>query len=441
MREAPIWAQRGTSVLMEGGRATGATLAGSTGAFTGAVIGGAKAGTLGAMVGAGLGGAAGAALGYGLSDEDEKNMRAWSMDFLPWGSLQTPTTSPEAEPHSGRSLIDLSPVEPFAVLMPLINVMMGESDFGQQIPVTGPTDVMAKSIMGFAGFLAPPLIQKYGMRVGDPDTGLLGLDTAGTRLGAATIGAGVGLAGGGLPGAVIGGIGGGLVGANTVRLQEDLGLSKSTRTGQPGNPIFDVLLNSFTGMGVSWKATPEQRLYNEGLRRERFSEVRAKWQKQMDYAILNGDDEMFAEAMGAINRSFTTEYLNPRVATDKFGEYAKRRLDKIGRHPQLKGYSEERLAQMLDEALNFARGHRGAAMDRRVNAIRQEMLFRLISRENEGLNVGGYDYDINTASGLLGPALAMKARKARKSKKKGGFDLGGFSGSLSTKGYKGKGFL
>jgi hypothetical protein len=397
-------------------------LAGSTGAFVGATIGGASAGVMGAMVGAAAGGAAGAAAGYNFTDADEKNMRAWTMDFLPWGSLSPGSTSPEAEPGTSvRAWMDLSPVEPYAVLMPMVNVMMGVDDFGREIPVTGPQDAMQKSLMAFAGFLSPPMMQKYGMRVGEPDTGLFDLSGAGERLGAAAIGAGLGAAASGPKGAAVGGLTGALIGANTSRLQEDLGLKKNMYTGREGNWVYDVALNSFLGVGVSYKATPEQRIFNERRRREEFGEVRKIWQKQADYAILNGDDDMLHENMAKIGRSFTAEYLDPAKATEKFGEYVKRRWDKLGRHPQLRGIPDEKLDAMLDQALVFASKHRTEAMERKVRAIQEEIYFREMTRESEGLNVGGYDFDINTATGLrryLTPGASKKSK--RRNQRSGG---------------------
>jgi hypothetical protein len=417
MREAPMWAQNASTVLLKGGKTTAALLAGSTGAFTGAIMGGAKGGAVGAMVGAAAGGTAGVLGGYAWGDEDEKNLRAWSMGVLPWSSLQPVSTSPEAEPHGLKDMLDLSPMEPFATLMPIMNVLMQRGSFGEDMPVSGPTDAMAKATMGMIGFMSPPLMQKYGMKVGDPNTGFFDLAGGAGRLSAMALGGGIGYAAGGIKGAAAGAGLGLAAGANTIRLQEDLGFRKNVTTGQEGNIIFDGLLNSTLGIGVSYKATPEQRLFNEKMRRDRFGDMRRVYQKQMDYAILNGREDMFNESLSNLSRSFSTEYLNPVQATEKFGEYAKRRLDKIGKHPQLKAYSQEQLAQMLDEAVRFAGEKRGEAAKRRVKAIQDEMMLRIMQKEQSGLVIGGFDYDVDLVSGLIGPA-AMAPKKKRT--KKGG---------------------
>lgn len=423
LRQAPLWAQKGTSVLMNGGKTTAAALAGSTGAFTGAVVGGASWGTIGAMVGAFGGGAVGAATGYGFGEEEEKHMRSWTMDFLPWSSLMASSTSPEAEPFGMRQWLDLSPVEPFAVLMPLVRLAMGRGSFGEELLVNSNTDAVGKSVMQMFGFIAPPLIQKYGLRVGEPKTGFFNLADSGGRLGAMAAGGLIGAAGG-VSGAAIGATTGLLTGANTTRLEEDLGLRQNSRTGERGNFVYDILLNSITGMGKSWKATPEQRLFYENLRRDRFLKKRRVAQKNMDAAIMNGDEEMFNRSLGQINRTFMAEYFDPNEATVKFGEYADRRLDKLGLHPRLKGWSQEQLRARLWEAVEFAKENRSKAADDLVQALHKELLLRELAKESKGFNVGGYDYDLDLATGLLRAADLKPKKSKRRSKRKSGRGTG-----------------
>jgi hypothetical protein len=441
LREAPMWAQQANTVLIEGGRSSAAALGGLSGAFTAGVLGGAKAGTLGAMVGAAGGGVLGAALGYKFGEEEEGAMRAWVMDFLPWSSLQPQSKSPEAEPHGLRGMMDISPMEPFGILMPLMNVFMGDAGYGQDIPVTGSTDAMSKALLGFAGFLAPPMMQRYGMRVGGADTGFFNLGDAGGRLGGAVTGGLAGLAAGGPGGGVIGAGAGALAGMNTSRFEEEIGMRPKTTTGEPGNIMYDFLFNQWTGM-KTWKATPEQRLFNEKLRENRFSEIRNVHQKNMDAAIMNGDENLYNHSLGEIERSFTSQYVDPMIAQQKFGEYLERRVDKLGAHPQLKGYSQEELQMKLREAIEFATKHRTEAARRRVEAIRKALLFYEINRESKGLNIGGYDYDIDLATGLrLEANKYLPAKKTRK-RKKGGIQLSTIgSGGIGGGGIKSKGIF
>jgi hypothetical protein len=441
LEEAPQWANTANSVLVDGGHTTAAAMGGLSGAFTGAVLGGAKAGVRGAMVGAMGGGAIGAALGYTGGKEEEDAMRAWVMDFLPWASLQPKSKSLSAEPHDMRGMMDISPMEPFGVLMPLIDTFMGDAGYGQEIPVTGASDAISKSLMGFAGFLAPPMMQRYGMRVGGTDTGLLSLDSVGPHLGGAIVGGAAGLVSGGPVAAAYGAGGGFLAGVNTSRLEEELGLIPKGTTMEPGNPVYDIFLNQWMGM-KTWKATPEQKLFNEKLRNDRFMEGRKVYQNNMDIAIASGDEAMFNENLGKIHRTFLQEFANPVVANQKYGEYLERRVDKLGAHPQLRRYSMEELKILLQESIAFAEKHRTKAAQRKVQAIREEVMFREINRERNGLNVGGYDYDIDLATGLKIEATRFAPKKYKKRKKKGGIGMGTIgSGGISSGGIKSKGIL
>ena len=441
MKEAPMWANNANSVLVEGGNSSAAMIGGFQAALSGAILGGAKAGVKGAMVGAAGAGLVmgGAAMKFGKEEEDA--MRSWTMDFLPWASLQPKSKALEAEPHNMRSAMDLSPMEPMSILMPLMDVFMGDAGYGQEIPVTGMSDSVSKAVLGFAGFLAPPMIQKYGMRVGGPDTGFFDLADAGGRLGAVVLGATAGAvggigggAGGVAAGAAAGGVAGLMTGANTSRLEEDIGIRASTSTGEPGNWIYDVVMNQWLG-AKAWKSTPEQRIFNEQLRNRRFSEARRVWQKDLDSSLMNGDEDMFNRSVGEISRSFTMEHMNPMEASRKTGEYFQRRLDKIGQHPRLKGMSVEQLESELNQAQAFDAENRGKFMERKIEALRHAKYMAEIARESSGMNVGGYDYDVNLATGLKMMANRMAPKK--KKKKGGGGGLGVKSLSGGGLGIKG----
>jgi len=420
MRQAPLWAQRGTSVLLNSGQTTGAMLGGSSAAFLGAVFGGANWGTIGAMVGAIGGGAAGAAAGYAFGDEDEANMRAWSMEFLPWSSLMAGSSSPEAEPNDLARMVDLSPIEPFSIITPMVRLFYGKGSWGEEIPVTGKSDAMSKAVMQLTGLLMPSLMQKYGLKVGDPDVGFFNLADNRGMLGAAAVGGLLGAAGGGPVGAAIGAGAGILTGANTIRLQEDLGLVQNSKTGKRGNIIYDLLLNSFMGgTGKSWGTTPEQQLFHEGMQNKKYTKARNVFVKNIKYAILNGDEEMFNDALGKIERSFFTQHADVRTGLTKFGKWADGHMDDLGKHPRLGGMSIEQLRTRLWDAIEFAKEHRGKAADNLVMALKKELLFREMNKENSGMNVGGYNFNTKLASKLLGPAMfARKSKKKKKSRSK-----------------------
>jgi hypothetical protein len=382
----PTWGSKASTVVLNP-EAAQTGLPGFAGAAAGAMAGGVLGGGVGAVAGGLLGATAGVALGRVLGD-DEDDLRGWVMDFLPQSALMASSSSPFAEPQNNmRQIIDLSPLEPFSVLRPLFDVAYGQGSFGEPIISDGPGQSIGKAALGLLGFLSPPVIQKYGMSLRSPNNqimpteSILGFDVDAGTVGAVTgvaAGAGLGLMTGsaaiGAGAAAIGGLAGSQVNVN--RIFTDMGLQEDARTGKPGNIVYDFLLNSFSGVSKSWKATPQQRLLNESIREGNFQEIRTMYTKNLRQASFSGNEGEVNESLQRVFNTFIMQYDDPAQAQLKFTEWANRQLDAIGTLPRLRGFSRDELEMKLMQASKFAAENRSRYARQQVLAIQEEILLR-----------------------------------------------------------------
>jgi len=198
---------------------------------------------------------------------------------------------------------------------------------------------------------------------------------------------------GGVGGAVVGAGLGALVGANTTRLEEDLGLKQNSRTGLPGNPVYDVLFNSIIGARTD-RSTASQKLFNEKLVDEKFKETRSALIKDLRDAKVNKNEPMANSLLGQIVRTFSQQYDNPSEAQRAFNKYMEDQSDKFQQDPLLRSWSKEDLVKRLREAGQFAAQHRTAAAQKMVQDIRNEIIKREISRRPDEYPIG-YDLDFD----------------------------------------------
>lgn len=414
---APFWASSPNTVVTDP-QFQGGVVGGGTGAFTGYVAGGLMGGPLGAAVGAGIGAAAGAVTGY-LGTKGEEDLRAWTLDFLPHSSLMPTTDNPYAEPTDMRGVMDLSPLEPFAILMPIYDTMTGKSSFGKEIPVEGLSDAVAKSAAGLFGMMSPPWVQKYGMKTGQPGGNLYSMSDVSLMGMGGLAGAAAGAALAGPAGAAIGAAAGGagLATFDPTRLKEDLGLQINASTGERGNPVYDVLMNSFTGLGKNWRITPEQRAFNEKLRDNHLKELRTYLKKQMTQAAHSEDMDAFNAAIGKYHRTYIQQYDDPVTAQSKFTDGMDRLLGEIHSHPLLRRFSLEDLQKRLMNASTFAAETRGKFADSLVEAYHQELIARAIKGAATGNSIG-YDVDVDLDNLEPLPLFETTTTKKRRRKKK-----------------------
>jgi len=177
---APKWANKGATVMVDGESANSIIQGAggmAAGALAGTVRGGARGGAVGAAIGA-VGGAALGALGGG-----DDTPRAWNLDWMTTQTLDIGTHSKDVlrkldpfdeTPWSGAekfgAALDVSPVAPLAVAMPIINTALGRDSFGEEMDTSdGMTGMASNMSKAFVGFLSPPMLQKYGMKMGGAD--------------------------------------------------------------------------------------------------------------------------------------------------------------------------------------------------------------------------------------------------------------------------------
>lgn len=395
MEAAPPWAARPTSVLLEEEAAPvtlGAVSGAAVGGMAGTALGGFPGAIAGTAVGAGVGAAIGATSERSAELQADRDMgqkdwgefaRAWMLDFLPYSSLVPTSVHPheweKLNPMSDvpapgmeslRTAIDLSPVEPFAIAKPIMELASGRGAFGAEIKAKSGIHMANKMALGLLGFISPPILQKYGMNLSTPDgfyrmrdvhdanggqmtlpwqtTATLGgvLGSTLTFLGAKRLGAPTGLAlsAAGVAGTV-GGMSGGAV--NTRRLMTDLGILPSPQTEEYADPTLDFWVNNWLGVGKSWKASPNQALFNQKLRAKRFAPYREVLTREWDDAILTGSASTAKAVSAAVYSSFELEWGSADVGQRKFAEWLERRMKRMNRLPMFRDFSDDWVDQQI----------------------------------------------------------------------------------------------
>lgn len=378
------WAVKYQSIMLNESAAPG-VLGGVGGAGLGAVAGTVMGGPMGAAIGAGVGAVGGALLGHNFSPAADKDQdrrreyaRSWSVDFLPQSSLFLQSLHPHEwekidpfsdNPVSGQAFLqavkDLSPVEPLAVAMPLLELYSGRGSFGREIEAASGISMANKMALGLLGFISPPVMQKYGMklegpggvyRMGDlhevnggqmtlPKSTVAtwgGLAAAGlTFLGARK---GLGVSAGKAAGAAalsfaVGGMAG--AEANTRRFMTDLGLMGDPRTGERGDWTLDFVANSFMGLNKSWKVSPAQAEFNESIRTNQYEPMRKIATKNFMDAIRHGSAGSAKAELGAVYKSYLYEWGNAEEANLKTIEWMERHVKMLTKLPMFAGMSED----------------------------------------------------------------------------------------------------
>ena len=347
-RQLPFWAQKDTTVLTEGkagAGAGGAMLGGLVGGFLGGYSGGGPAGV---VTGAAAGAVGGGLLAAMTTDANHSSqLRGALQDWLPHSTFTLSNTSPEFGgdwlPFKDVSgMIEQSPIEPMAILQPMLSIINGEDQFGRPVdPEVG--GGLAKTVAGAIGFLAPPIIQKYGFKITTPQTGFLGDPTGIT---------------------------------NVNRLLIDTGNAIDPQTGLPGSLNHDFFLNNFS-LWKSYSATAQQQIANEGKTEKHMGDVRNHISRNLAFHLENGNDtevvNLLSRVMGTFSQQFVGE---PRKATSKYGEWLERYTKAIGKHPKLRNWTEDEIRERLARSL-FTQGEaRSAALNNMIQAMRDELRLR-----------------------------------------------------------------
>ena len=347
-KQLPFWAQKGTTIVTEGQAGAsvgGGVLGGLLGGFAGAYAGGGPSGVVG---GATAGAIGGALLGAMTTDEDHSNqLRGALQDWLPYSTFTLSNTSADFGgdilPFKDiEGMIEQSPIEPVAILQPMISIIKGEDQFGRPIdPEVG--GGLAKTVAAAIGFLSPPLIQKYGFKITTPQTSLPGDPTGIT---------------------------------NVNRLLIDTGNAIDPQTGLPGSLNHDFFLNNFS-LWKSYAVNAEQQIANENKTEAHMGDIRNNISRNLAFHLENGNETEIVNMLSRVQGTFAQQYAyDPRKATEKYGEWLNRYVKAIGRHPKLRNWTEDELLERLNQSLYTQGEARSAARNNMLQSLRDEMKVR-----------------------------------------------------------------
>jgi hypothetical protein len=348
-KQLPFWAQDNTTVVAEGkasalfgGGMTGAIVGGAIGAATTRTAGGAYAGM---AAGAAL---AGTTMALTTSEEHGKEMRGALMDFLPHSTFMLANNAVdfggEYVPWKDmRGAIEQMPAEPLAILKPLVDAFSGETSYGEPVGTGTAGSGLAKTVAGMVGFLAPPLLAKYGLKLTTPDVPLWG-DPVGI--------------------------------SNVSRFLTDTGQAIDPMSGRPGSMSQDFLLNNF-GAWKSYAATGEQQLANEAMADRNMEKIRSNLTKNLKYHLENQNERDVVNILSNVQATFANQYVyDPMLAQNKYTLWLERHASTIGRHPKLRGWSQEELIARLQEAGELAGYARSSARNKLIDTLRNELMLK-----------------------------------------------------------------
>lgn len=385
---APPWGVKYQSVFLKGEQAPtvlGAVGGGGIGSMAGAAVGGAR----GAVAGLAIGALAGRTLGSmspGIEQAKHAEItRSWIMDFLPqstmflsslaphqWEKVNPFGDAPTGGIESFRAAKDLMPIEPFAVAMPILDLYAGRGGFGQELEARSGISLANKMALGLLGFVSPPVLQKYGMKLEGPggvhismkdihenNGGQMTLPRAATATFGGLVGAGMAFMGTkrlGVPSGAataLAGTIGTMAGAeaNTRRLMTDLGILGDPRTGETGDWTLDFFSNSFMGLNKSFKVTAKQAEFNQAIRRRRFEPIRKVATREFTDSLKAGSESSAKVALSEVYKTFLYEWGDAEKATQHTNAWMQRQIQGLNKLPMFRGLSEEWLMNRIS-ALN-----------------------------------------------------------------------------------------
>jgi hypothetical protein len=236
-----------------------------------------------------------------------------------------------------KGFLEQMPAEPLAILKPLIHIWSGEDAYGNPIQGNG----LTKGIAGMIGFMAPPIIQKYGFKLTTPDVPVLGK------------------AGGWDP-------------TNIARLGIDVGAAIDPMTGFPGSFSHDFLINNF-GTWKSYAATGERQLVNEQMTEKHLGEVRNYLTKNLGYHLENGNEKETVEILSEIQSTFSNQYSDdPRRASTEWTEWLTRQHKTIGKHPMLRNWTQDEIINRIRQVGSASGDIRHQARETMLKTLRDE---------------------------------------------------------------------
>ena len=420
-RAPEILGALGTAAL---GAAGGMRVAGAKGAMIG-MAGGAMAGYLGGEE-------------FGQDDDAAFN-RILTNDWLTQASLFPSNLSQErydqltfkTATNGGeylRNLLDMAPVAPFAVVMPLIDIALGRDTFGNEVRSEGPQEMLGKSVLQMMNHHAPPMFTKfmgnvsgdqlnpisaaesYAANGGQPSVpkhmtpGIHGLSEEGadwnetiddqqnrllTGLGVgAASGAGVykGLTSAGVPkkAAGIAAVAQGAIVAaggtqiNVSKFMSSMGYARDSKTEQPGDWTLDAFANSIAGISKSFPASGQQQIANEKYKTQAAGKQRGVILKKIKDNLRAGRGQIANSYIKPLYDSFVRQHGNARVAKRMFNEAYGRVIQEVAQSQGADGMSLDTI-KMHIRSLEAAQAEGHKFADKTVRELRmmlQEKRFK-----------------------------------------------------------------
>lgn len=264
------------------------------------------------------------------------DIRAATLDFLPYASVMPPTLSR----HAGIfNKLPFGADEPMPILGGLYLAMTGRDAWGRDIPTdpNSPSQKVAALTASLMDFMAPPFIRKYAFNTRDPEAGY--------------------------------------------RLFTDLGRNVNVYTEKPGDPVFDFFINNLSPVRM-YAANPEQQLANEAFAQSRISSYRSRLSRDWSALLKSGDTAGAADIMRQIAATFSQEWNDPAVAQSKMSQWLKNHSRTLSRHPQLRGFSKQELIYRIEELTNQSAQTRTRARQQLIDAMQREL--RLRGRQSRG---------------------------------------------------------
>lgn len=260
-------------------------------------------------------------------EDRNADLRSMTLDFLPYSSVMPPSISDTS------TLLKKLPFgldEPMPILMGLGYALSGKDSQGNDIPTdpNKPSQKFGMMALNMAGFLAPPLVERY---LFDPKEAKLGY-----------------------------------------KLLQETGKAVNPYTEKAGDPLFDFFINNFSGVKM-YPSSPEQQMANESFVKSELETYRGGLSRQWQGLLKSGDTENAAKKMQEIAQTFTQEYEEPGVAQRKTIEWMKAHVSGLKKHPQLRGFSNEDLRYMLKQLEDTSADQRTRAKAGLVDMYRREL--------------------------------------------------------------------
>jgi hypothetical protein len=326
------------------------------------------------------------------------------------------TATDVTDPKQLKAAYDLWPIEPFAVFMPMIQTMLGETSFGADIKTTDSVSFAGKMAAGLVGFLAPPIVQKYGFKLENPGGAIIPMsDVLSNNGGQMTLPKGVTATMGGLLATTLTALGGtkiGLGGAglataagaagmlggmagyemNTRRLMTDLGLSEhpnETVLDSKGDWTLDFFANTFLGVNKSWKGSAGNAEFQMALRQQRFEEQRSVAKRSYIDALRNGRDSQAMQMIKIIRDSFVKQWTVPGSEEsgtarghNEFLNWMERTTKELSKNPQFRSLSEDQILFRM-RALRGQSGEMTRMNQARAAELRAELDMRRMGKARD----------------------------------------------------------